>query len=570
MTYSLVDALLDEQQTLTAVQEFSQRHESGELTASARVYRDLIPVGAPGELQQFAFEVDLDSCSGCKACVAACHNLNGLEPGETWRSVGQLVGGSTTLPVIQHVTTACHHCLEPACLSGCPVKAYEKDPATGIVRHLDDQCIGCQYCTLTCPYEVPVYSHKKGIVRKCDMCHQRLAVGEAPACVQFCPNQAIRIRIVDVDQVREDAETHNFLPGAPEPSLTLPTTTYKSSKPMPKNLLPADYFRVHRQHGHMPLVWMLVLTQMSAGAFVVEQWLYHFWLGSNLNLFTTDEGSPSIGRLIHLAAAMVCGGLGLTVGTLHLGRPFYAFRAILGLRTSWLSREMLSFGVFATVAAAYVAVATTTSFQLDDKLGFELSDRVAQSLGLLASVSGLVAVMTSVMIYVATRRPMWTFGSTTAKFLLTSALLGLPTAMLILLAVTFVDDPTSVANQMHLFGDATCRLTILVTAIKLATELSFLFHLHHPQMTAQKRAAQLLVGELSMVVVKRFFFGVVGGIALPGLLLSEAWIAGNGYHPLFVMATAALSLVLLFIGELHERYLFFTASVSPRMPGVPN
>ena len=98
-----------------------------------------------------------------------------------WRSVGLLHGGTSELPVIQHVTTACHHCVEPACLQGCPVKAFEKDPVTGIVKHLDDQCIGCQYCMLKCPYDVPKYSKSKGIVRKCDMCSDRLAADEAPA-----------------------------------------------------------------------------------------------------------------------------------------------------------------------------------------------------------------------------------------------------------------------------------------------------------------------------------------------------------------------------------------------------
>ena len=92
-------------------------------------------------------------------------------------------------------------------MNGCPVKAYEKDPVTGIVRHLDDQCIGCQYCVLTCPYEVPQFNSKRGIVRKCDMCSDRLAASEAPACVQSCPNQAITIQIVDKSRALEDAQT---------------------------------------------------------------------------------------------------------------------------------------------------------------------------------------------------------------------------------------------------------------------------------------------------------------------------------------------------------------------------
>src|SRR5690606_21183536 len=126
-----------------------------------------------------------------------------------------------------------------------------------------DQCFGCQYCTLACPYDVPKYNAAKGIVRKCDMCAQRLAVGEAPACVQACPHEAIAIRVVDVRQVQEDAEANLFLPAAPEPHLTLPTTTYRTKRVFPRNMLPADYYAVSPHHPHWPLIVMLVLTQLS-------------------------------------------------------------------------------------------------------------------------------------------------------------------------------------------------------------------------------------------------------------------------------------------------------------------
>jgi formate dehydrogenase iron-sulfur subunit len=246
----LVQQYQTDQQRLTAVERFSQRHDKEALGPGAKYYKDLLPLERPGPGQQLAFQVDLDACSGCKACVTACHQLNGLddEEGETWRSVGLLHGGSPEAPVQQTVTTACHHCVDPGCMKGCPVGAYEKDPITGIVKHLDDQCIGCQYCTLTCPYEVPQYSKKRGIVRKCDMCSDRLAEGEAPACVQACPNEAISIRIVDTARMLEDAQSEAFLPGAPSPTITVPTTTYKSRRPLPRNVLPADFHRVTSSH----------------------------------------------------------------------------------------------------------------------------------------------------------------------------------------------------------------------------------------------------------------------------------------------------------------------------------
>jgi formate dehydrogenase iron-sulfur subunit len=554
-----VTGLLEDQQTMTAVDQFSQLHDSDETHLGEKYYRDLIPTGPPGEGEQYAFEVDLDVCSGCKACVAACHNLNGLEEGELWRDVGLLVGGATTLPIVQHVTTACHHCIEPACLEGCPVKAYEKDPLTGIVRHLDDQCIGCQYCMLKCPYDVPVYSKSKGIVRKCDMCHQRLSAGEAPACVQSCPNHAIRIRTVSHDDVREESEVHPFLPAAPAPRITLPTTIFKSERPLPRNTLPADYFSVQRSHGHMPLVVMLVLTQMSVGAFLIEYAMYSFFA-----VFHADIAA--IVRPWHLGAALLLGMLGLTAAIFHLGRPLYAYRALLGLRTSWLSREILAFNLFAGAATVYVAVA-----YLDwlDWLERPIPEFVQSLLGGAAALSGLAAVMTSVMIYVDTKRPSWTIGKTTVKFMLTALVLGIPTTLLVSLATACFSDQLSIEAVMLDYGWTLCRLLVLVVAFKLTLELSFLVHLRDSQHTLRKRTALLLSGDLKKTTTRRFMFALVGGMALPLLLLNLSDIADDYTQQLLVVCTAMLMIACLLIGELHERYLFFAASVSAKMPGAP-
>lgn len=543
---------LEAQQTLTAVDRFSEHHSDG-LIGHQAIYSDLIPASAPGVDEQYAFEVDLDACSGCKSCVTACHSLNDLETDELWRKVGLLHGGTTELPVLQHVTTSCHHCIEPACLDGCPVKAYEKDDDTGIVRHLDDQCIGCQYCILKCPYDVPRYSSSKGIVRKCDMCQDKLSKGQAPACVQACPNQAIRIRTVNTHSIVEETEANIFLPGAPEPGYTIPTTVYKTSRPLPRNLLPADYYSSRPQHGHFPLVVMLVLTQMSVGAFVIDQMM---------GILHPFEAEPVAARLIHLAAALFLGLLGLTASIFHLGRPLYAFRAILGLKTSWLSREIVAFGVFAASATAYVLIA---GVEYTTGGSFLVAER---ALGLLAACSGLVGVFCSVMIYVDTRRPFWSGPLTGTKFMLTMIVLGLPTALLISLLSALWPGGPSTTEIMSDYGYWMCRCLVITVTIKLLFEALIFTSLRHKQHTPLKRTALLLCGELSMIAMQRFFFGFVGGIVLPLVLLNET-VLTDGFHWLFTGITTLLIIALISVGELMERYLFFRAVIAPKMPGSP-
>ena len=252
---TLIDDLLDEQQQLSAVERFARKHERYQLPAQARYYRELIPVSKPQAGEQYAFAVDLDACTGCKACVSACHALNGLDEDEIWRNVGLIHGGTIAEPYLQTVTTACHHCVEPSCLEGCPVRAYEKDAETGIVRHLDDQCIGCQYCVLKCPYDVPKYSHRKGIVRKCDMCYNRLAADEAPACVQACPTSAISIRTIEKAELTASlAPGDRLLPGAFDSGYTKPTTTYTTRRAMPSNARPGDSPVLRLEHALWPLI----------------------------------------------------------------------------------------------------------------------------------------------------------------------------------------------------------------------------------------------------------------------------------------------------------------------------
>ena len=547
----LVQAYLDEQQRLSAVERFSVRHDAGEAPAQARYYEDLIPSGKPGSGQQYGFSVDLDRCTGCKACVTACRSLNGLEPGEAWRSVGVLHGGTAETPYQQSITAACHHCADPGCMKGCPVGAYEKDPETGIVRHLDDQCIGCQYCTLTCPYEVPQYSERLGIVRKCDMCSGRLAVGEAPACVQACPNEAISIRIVEKADIVASAEVGGFLPTAPSPTLTLPSTEYTTQRAFPRNAASADLNRLRPAAQHAPLAVMLVLVQLSIGASSVDLWL--------ARSHASDFGPL---RPYHSLLSLGAGLLALGASLFHLGRPQYGFRAILGIRTSWLSREIAAVSAFAGLSAAYAASLWQAALATAVGLPPLRPDRAAaleEILGVAVAAVGAAVVVCSAMVYRATGRTYWNGPSTTTRFFLSAGVQGLSLTLLISVAS---DLPIGVST-----GAVSMRIAsalAIVAAAKLAQEASVLANLRDLRHADLRRTARLLVGELREWARMRAAAGIVGGVLLPVLLRH---VIETGRHGGADVVMATLGFLLVLFGELMERALFFMSVSAPRMPG---
>jgi Fe-S-cluster-containing dehydrogenase component/DMSO reductase anchor subunit len=529
---TLVDRLIAEQQQLTAVERFSQKHERTDLPTQSKYYRDLVPLSKPAARQQYAFEVDLDRCTSCKACVSACHSLNGLEENETWRDVGFIIGEENGKVYQQTVTTACHHCVEPGCLQGCPVKAYEKDPVTGVVVHLDDQCIGCQYCTMKCPYDVPKYSERLGIVRKCDMCHGRLASGEAPACVQACPAEAIRITLVDVDAVvREAIPGSNMLPGAHDSSYTVPTTRYRSEKLIPSNSTPAGAYMLRLEEPHWPLAIMLVLTQSSAGIFLAVA-----LLGP---VFPATFGDV---QLPLLAAGLILLVGGLAASTLHLGRPLGAWRFFLGLRTSWMSREILAFTVFA--AAAGVAVAAAWSMA-----GTSLSRAATVA----AAAAGILAVFTSVMIYADTRREFWRFRHTLPRFYGTTLLMGLVATGTVL---SWAGALGSAEASEVARGLAACA-AILMSFFHWRERLGWR-RAASDKKSALHRSARTLEELLApMTQARAAAYGLSAASLVAAAVAGPA--AGGVFMGLALAGTGACALL--------ERNVFFTAVVPFRMPG---
>ena len=147
--------------------------------------------------------VDTTRCVGCRGCEAACAEANGLPepPGdacldkrcETSEDAFTVVNRTEKAPgELRYAKQQCMHCLAPACASACPVRAMTKLPS-GPVVYDAAKCMGCRYCMLACPFDVPKYEYRSAAprVRKCTFCAERQAQGKAPACAEACPSGAL-------------------------------------------------------------------------------------------------------------------------------------------------------------------------------------------------------------------------------------------------------------------------------------------------------------------------------------------------------------------------------------------
>lgn len=537
---SFVQRLLQEQSEMSAVERFSIEHDEWHAStepAQAKYYRSLLPAEPPAMGQQYAFQVDLDACSGCKACVVACHTLNGLEEEESWRRVGQLTS-DTTLAQIKHVTTACHHCSDPGCLKGCPVLAYDKDPESGVVRHLDDQCIGCKYCTMMCPYEVPKYSARLGIVRKCDMCHQRLSRGEAPACVQSCPNEAISIRVVPREQAL--AAEQRLVPGAPLSSITQPTTQYLGAMVTEEHATLAQDAELDAPaESHWPLAVLLVFTQASVGLLLAER----IWaLGTQLR----GEAVPLQLTIVVGGIALLLATVGLAVAPLHLGQPWRSWRVFLGLRTSWLSREAVLLGKYVGLLLVSVVLMACLAWAADAPWASPIPPwlgKLALGMSLLLGVAGLFS---SAMIYIATQRELWSPHKTFTRFFGSAMVVG-------------------TLGGATLTGATTLAFFAAITLLgKLVWEWrDALGGARTSDTEYERRSRKLIHQRLSQTLRWRL---ATGGFAT-ALAVWGGWCLA---HQLTLLGASVLGVAtgVALAGELLERLLYFSSVVYDRMPGA--
>jgi len=503
---------------------------------------------------QTRFHFHMEKCMGCHACEVACAEQNGLPTDTLWRRVGEVEMGTFPDTKSLFLSSGCNHCLDAACMKGCPVDAYQVNER-GIVLHLDDVCIGCQYCTWNCPYGVPVYQEDRHIVTKCDMCTNRLDQGLDPACVQACPAEAIEIEEVPLETVVDTYLKVGAGPDMPDPEITMPSTRITMPEGVDLDKLKkVDRHYVEAEDPHSPLIWMTVLTQFSFGGVVAVFMadLVQVLLGVPV------VGAKTLGWLAPFLMAIT--GISLGASTLHLGRPFYAYRAMKNWRTSWLSREVIGLSLFAGAATKYAAFLLVT-----DGMGLVSADMIGGdfvrlALGVATMVCGVIGIYCSSMLYRVPARPAWEFKKTTVDFFMVAWVTG-PAAFAVAVATSLM---LGGIKGEYLAGCV--QIAAWVSGVGLLIKSGL--HAHFIQLWRRSDTFEL---SRCAWLYDRHFTGLskkknaIGVLALFALISIASGVSVPGQNAYLLSAGLALCSTLGFC--LLSRYLFFVTVVPRNIPG---
>ncbi len=378
-------------------------------------------------MSKYAFFFDANSCSGCKACQAACKDKNNLPAGVLWRRVYETVGGKWTpsgeawsSTVFAHnLSIACNHCVHPKCAGVCPVDAYHVRP-DGIVLLNTQKCICCDYCRWACPYDAPQVDASTRMVSKCDLCCDYLDSGMPPACVAACPMRCLELVEIGEEHKYTGALALWTIPGEghpfPLPSLSR-TEPHLAIKPHRSADQPDGNAHIGNREEtspgqspgnprtEIPLMVFTLLAQMAIGA---------FW--AILLIFLLHGNDPSSAQAILrplLSVGVVLLGA-VFASFFHLGKPMSAWRALGHLRKSWLSREILFLIAFGILWSVLIGMSL---FQVGTILIWKI-------IAVIAGSCGLVELYCMQRVYQLRCIPAWNQVRTLMEFILTSVGLG--------------------------------------------------------------------------------------------------------------------------------------------------
>ncbi len=341
-------------------------------------------------MKRLAFHFDQNRCTGCHACQLACTIENELPLTESWRHVVTFnPRRRLELPVF-HLSLACNHCAHAPCVNACPALAFSRDPVTGTVLIDGSRCIGCRYCSWACPYDAPRFNGRRGLMSKCTFCNERLHAGLAPACAAACPTGALAATSLE------------------ERDLTVRSVGLLDGRALRPAVSIVPWDAAQRTAGGG--VGELPRPGASPSRITVQsEW--------PLAAFTL-----AVPTLVALMTAQVVDALALTIwpflgaallatvlSVSHLGRKLGAWRAVLGVRTSWLSREVAGFAAFVALGTVRLIVPTPPP--------------VLDAATLAAGVATLVAIDRVYRVHgIAVTSPGWSWHSASA--LLTGILLA--------------------------------------------------------------------------------------------------------------------------------------------------
>ena len=159
-------------------------------------------------------------CVGCRLCEAACSEKWKLPYNDEIAATEKTSAVKMTT-VITHgdrfSRKLCMHCIDPACASVCPVAAFEKTASGPVVYH-EEKCMGCRYCLMACPFQVPSYqwNARLPLVKKCNLCAERVGFGGITHCSEACPTEATitgeRDELIKIARERMEASPGQYHP----------------------------------------------------------------------------------------------------------------------------------------------------------------------------------------------------------------------------------------------------------------------------------------------------------------------------------------------------------------------
>ena len=370
---------------------------------------------------------------------------------------------------------------------------------------------------------------------KCHMCHEKLAVGQTPACVQACPSGAIAIEIVNVKEwLEKDMKESGIAPNLPDIEITKPTTRYTIDET--QDMIPADEHIIKPNHSEWPLVFMTVLTQISLGGFATA------FLGESANLFGFNLPTPNF---VMMAIIFLLSAIALPLSALHLGKPLKAMTAMKNIKTSWLSREALWLGVY-----------TLGTFLVALLYFFEFSQIIKFLLGIATFGTGIYGIYAQSMIYRIKARPSWNKKETTNIFFNVGYI-----GALLVGAILIASENYQSAFIVVPFG---AFIGFLQYSI-FKEEMEFYTNLeeNHKNFYQLNKTKKLYENNFAKLRDYRAKTLILGAFILP--ILSMLLLASQSFSSSLIVLIFAL--IISFSSEIISRLLFYKTAVSLGIAG---